>query len=288
MPDRDPFAPVVLTAADGARAEVLPYGAHVTSWRPAPATPGGDAERLYLSARAERRAGAAVRGGVPVCWPQFADQGPLPKHGLVRTRAWALVDDGQAADGAGYATFALTDDAATRALWPHAFRLALTVRVAAGWLEVALAVENPGPAPFAFTGALHTYLGVGDVAAAQVRGLEGAAYRDKTRDKAAGGATMPAAHTPLTPAGEVDRVYAGEGAPVEVDDPVLGRRTRLSQAGWSDVVVWTPGEAAGQAIGDVAPGDWRRWLCVEAASAAAAVTVPAGGRWTGGQRLDAA
>jgi glucose-6-phosphate 1-epimerase len=288
MTDRDPFAPLVLTAADGARAEVLPYGAHVTSWHPAPDAPGGAAERLYLSARAERRAGAAVRGGVPVCWPQFADLGPLPKHGLVRTRPWTVVHAGRDPDGAGVATLALADEAETRALWPHAFRCTLTVRVVGAGLDVALTVENPGEAPLSFTGALHTYLAVGDVEAVRVRGLEGAAYRDKTRDKASGGAPAPAALDALAPAGEVDRVYAGEAAPVEVEDPTLGRRVRLSQAGFGDVVVWTPGEAAAAAIADVAPGDWRRFLCVEAAAAADPVTVPAGGRWVGGQRLDAA
>jgi glucose-6-phosphate 1-epimerase len=277
MPDRDPFAPLVLTAADGARAEVLPYGAHVTSWRPAPNAPGGDAERLYLSARAERRAGAAVRGGVPVCWPQFADLGPLPKHGLVRTRPWTVVRVERDADGAGVAELAIADDDATRAVWPHAFRCTLTVRVDGAGLDVALAVENPGDAPLAFTGALHTYLAVGDVEAAHVRGLEGASYLDKTRDKAAGGAPTPAAQDALAPVGEVDRVYGGTVGPLELDDPTLGRRTRVSQAGWADVVVWTPGEAAGSAIGDAAPGDWRRFLCVEAAAAAAPVVVPPAG-----------
>lgn len=287
MSDVDPFVPLDLASADGARARVLPYGAQVVSWTPAPGAPGApgeEAERLYLSVCSAYRAGAAVRGGVPVVFPQFADQGPLPKHGFARTRPWAVGRAGTDPEGAAFAELVLGDDAETRARWPHRFRATLTVRAAAGWLAVALAVENLGDAPFAFTGALHSYLLVGDVEAARVRGLEGARYRDKTR----GGAEQPAAQAPLTPAGEVDRVYAGEGAPVEVDDPTLGRRLRLSQSGFPDVVVWTPGEVAGSALGDVAPGDWRRFLCVEAAAAAAPVTVAAGERWAGGQRLEAA
>ena len=62
---------------------------HVLSW-----TCAGK-ERLFLSAKAEVQAGegalAAIRGGIPLCWPQFAGRGPLPKHGFARTTgAWQL------------------------------------------------------------------------------------------------------------------------------------------------------------------------------------------------------
>ena len=78
---------VVVTAADGARFEAYLHGAHVTSWRAA----GDDEERLFVSAAAKFEDGLAIRGGIPVCFPQFADQGPLPMHGLVRTVPWVLL-----------------------------------------------------------------------------------------------------------------------------------------------------------------------------------------------------
>jgi glucose-6-phosphate 1-epimerase len=84
MTDVDPFVPIELASADGARVRVLPYGAQVVSWRPAPGAPGGAGERLYLSARSGYRVGAAVRGGVPVIFPQFADSGPFGRHGFAR------------------------------------------------------------------------------------------------------------------------------------------------------------------------------------------------------------
>ena len=75
-----------LIAPDGARAVVALHGAHVLSW-----TPAGAPEQLYLSPKSEFTAGQAIRGGVPVCFPQFAARGPLPKHGFARTRPWQLV-----------------------------------------------------------------------------------------------------------------------------------------------------------------------------------------------------
>ena len=89
--------PPVLTlrADDGATAEVHRHGAHVTSWRPM----GEADDRLYLSARSEFSGAAAIRGGVPVIFPQFAAEGPLPKHGFARTTTWTLRDNRHDADG---------------------------------------------------------------------------------------------------------------------------------------------------------------------------------------------
>ncbi len=285
-----PFTPLVLAAADGARAAVLPYGAHVVSWTPAPDAPGGAAERLFVSERSEYRAGAAVRGGVPVIFPQFSDivagPGPSIRHGFARTRPWRVVRSGMVggtADGAAEAVLALTDadlDAETRARWPHAFRLELTVRVAGDALALTLAVENPGDAPFAFTGALHTYLRVGDAGAARVRGLEAVGGRDT----AAGGAPLAPRGAPLGLAGEVDHLYFHVPGPVTLDDAALRRATRVAQTGFRDVVVWNPGAARAAALADLEPGGWQRYVCVEAA-AAEPVAVAPGARWGGTQTL---
>src|SRR5512135_835144 len=95
---------VVLANPDGSRAEVYVHGAHVTSWRPV-----GDEERLYLSPASEFRDGVAIRGGVPVVFPQFSNCGPLPKHGFARNVAWDLIGVSD-----GLARFQLRDSDATR------------------------------------------------------------------------------------------------------------------------------------------------------------------------------
>src|SRR4051794_10917216 len=139
-------------AADGASLVMLHQGAHIVSWVPT----DGD-ECIYVSDRSAFSPGAAVRGGVPVVFPQFATYGPLPHHGLLRTRAWDLVD-GDVDDERTRVVFRSTDSEETRGLWPHQFVVQLAVEVRGHELEIVLDVQNRGDTPMPFTAALHTYL----------------------------------------------------------------------------------------------------------------------------------
>lgn len=268
---------IALTAADGARVEIYLHGAHVTSWHAA----GDTMDRLFLSAASHFADSLSIRGGVPICFPQFADQGPLPMHGFVRTAHWTLVRAGRLDDGAARAELRFTDSAATLALWPHPFALRFTVTLRSRTLALQLDATNTGAAPFAFTAALHTYLRVADVRATAVRGLEGARYRDKVlrQDDVAETAAQLAVDRPL------DRVYRAAPANLEVVEP--GRATAIGATGFADTVVWNPDAQLGATLADLEPGGYARMLCVEAAAAHAPVAVAAGATWTGTQTLTA-
>jgi glucose-6-phosphate 1-epimerase len=269
---------VPLRAADGAAADVYLHGAHVTSWRPVP----GDDERLFLSARSEFRRGAAIRGGIPVIFPQFAAEGPLPRHGFARTATWSLDDVREDDDGAVVATLSLRDTAETRAIWDARFHATLDIRVGGHALTVALGAENTGPSPLSFTGALHTYLRVHDVARAEVVGLAGAQYRDSAERT-----TLRTEDAPvLRVTGELDRVYVGAPATLIVREP--GRALSVSTRGFPDVVLWNPGRKRAADLPDMQPGGERAMLCVEAAVVQTPVTLAPGARWDGSQTLDAA
>lgn len=108
---------LLLHTADGAHAEIYLHGAHVASWVPA-----GDEERLYVSELAEFRPGAAIRGGIPVIFPQFSGRGPLPRHGFARVTSWELAAVETTAQGITSAHFRLQASAATRQLWPGSSR----------------------------------------------------------------------------------------------------------------------------------------------------------------------
>ncbi|HEY9229774.1 MAG TPA: D-hexose-6-phosphate mutarotase [Gemmatimonadaceae bacterium] len=265
---------VTIATADGARAEIYLHGAHVTSWIPA-----RGAERLFVSSRSEFTPGVAIRGGVPVIFPQFANEGPLPKHGFARTAQWELLSlsSGEIAN----AVFRMSSSPATEAIWPHAFTAELAVSVGGRSLDLELSIVNTGATPFAFTAALHTYLRVADCRQTVVRGLEGLTYRDST----AGGVRRRDTAERVAIADEVNRIYFDVPSPLTVEEP--NRATTIDMDGFTDVVVWNPGPASAHTLSDMEPDGYLRMLCVEAAAIEPPVRLEQGGRWSGRQRLRA-
>lgn len=263
---------VALCAPDGASAVVLLHGAQVLSWQPA-----GGGERLFLSERSRFGAGASVRGGVPVVFPQFNERGPLPRHGFVRTRPWQLSRSETGADDA-LAVLHLTDDQETRALWPHSFALELTVCVRNDRLDVELAVSSTGESAFSFMAALHTYLRVAEVETTRIAGLNGCRYEDFTRG------TMHVDDADAVRVdGEIDRIYCGVPAPLVLSE--TQRRLRIEATHFPEVVLWNPWQHKAAAMADLSPGDFRRFLCVEAALIEHPVQLAAGEHWWGRQTL---
>jgi glucose-6-phosphate 1-epimerase len=261
---------VALRAPDGARATVLLHGGQLVSWVPA----GGD-EQLYLSPASLFGDGQAVRGGVPVIFPQFSARGALPRHGLVRTRAWQLQES--PAHGAhAQAVVRFSSDDQTRALWPHDFEAELTVSIVGRQVDIEFAVTNTGDAPFEFSVALHTYLRTNDVLKAQLEGLQGVKYEDNTT-----GQWQQQWGDVTQVVGEIDRLYHDVSGQLTVRE--LGRRVSIAQRGFTDVVVWNPGPEKGAGLADMPDDDWQRMLCVEAARVIEPVVLAPGQEWAGMQ-----
>ena len=263
---------IELRSAD-ATATVQPFGAHVTSW-----TVRGT-ERLFLSERAVFDGQRAIRGGIPVIFPQFAAEGPLPKHGFARTSTWERVPQ-TPREIADHVALELRSSDATRAIWPYAFDARLDVALRGDALEVALRVTNTGDAELAFTVALHTYLRVPDAYAARVIGLDGVRYRDSAR-----AGTIATQHGDLLVDGEVNRIYMD--APPTLSVVADRELFRLGSDGFRDVVVWNPSPDGAAALDDMARGEAQQMLCVEAATIAQPVTLAPRGSWRGAQTLTA-
>jgi glucose-6-phosphate 1-epimerase len=264
---------IQLEGPRGARLVVTLQGGQAVSWL----TPDGR-ERLYLSARARYDGRTPIRGGIPVCFPQFAGLGPLPKHGFLRTAPWQVTAQ-RAGDDYALVTLATSDTEATRALWPHAFRAELTLMLEADRLDLEFCVTNTGASVLTFTGGLHTYLAVTDVERVTLDGLQGYSYRDSANEDR----ILDEIPSTMTIRGEVDRVYRNVARPLRLatDDASLV----IGSQGFSDVVLWNPGARKCAAMTDMPPDGWRHMLCVEAASADTPVRLAPGKEWYGRQSL---
>lgn len=267
---------ITLTAGDGAKARIQLNGAHVTSWVPA----GSEDDRLFVSSKSLFGPGVSVRGGIPVCFPQFGKSGPLPQHGFARVSPWTVLHTEDGAERA-VAVLRLIDNDATRALWPHPFSAELAVSVGSATLDVALTVTNTGDLPFSFTAALHPYFRVNDAFACRVEGLTGAVYVDGLK----GGARGEERSDSLVIDGEIDRVYFDVAGSLRLREP--DRSLSIEQSGFPDAVVWNPGEDGVARRSDFHTGDERRMLCVEAAVVGKPVTLKPGEIWEGAQRVTA-
>lgn len=262
-----------LQTPDGAVALISLHGAQVLSW-----TPAGGEDRLYLSPQAVFDGDTAIRGGVPVCFPQFAGNGPLRAHGFARNRAWTVTNTRAGKDYA-VATLRLEADAATLAQWPHAFAAEMSVSIGGGRLDMELEVTNTGDAPFRFTAALHTYLKVREVEALRIEGLRGLEFTDCV----ASGALKKETGVGLAIDDEVDRIY--HKAPHTLLVREEHRAMGIHAENFPDVVIWNPWVDKCARLADMPADGFRRMLCVEAAAVREPVELAPGAEWWGRQSL---
>lgn len=250
------------------------FGGHVLSWV------SGGQERFFLSEKAVMDGSAPIRGGVPVCFPQFNMRGNLPKHGFARTQVWAVRESPQTqADGRTAMTLALRDNEYSHGIWPHAFDLRLHVVLGQGQLELRLEVENLGPDALEFAAALHSYFAVDDLQATRLAGLAGQRQWDSLTDTHA-----TTGEEPLRFAAEFDRVFDAATRPLELTD---GQRTmQIGQsASFTETVVWNPHAQLCAKLADMPDDGYRHMLCVEAAKLYQKHRLAPAAVWTGWQHL---
>jgi glucose-6-phosphate 1-epimerase len=260
-----------LRAPDGAEATITLYGAHLVSWKTAPGLPASAAgiqapvvqERLFLSTQSALDGSRAIRGGVPVIFPQFAERGDGMRHGFARVSTWRVLESGEQ-DGAAFAVLGLAPADLPPALagaWPHPFALSLRVTLQAHSLSMELEVRNTGTATFPFAAALHTYYLVEDVEAVRIDGVhaETLAITDK-----------------------LDQMFEGIAGNIVFDTGA--DKLGLQQSGFTDAVVWNPGAADAAALSDMDDEEYRRFVCIEPALLTPQVLEP-GGSWRGEHRV---
>jgi glucose-6-phosphate 1-epimerase len=249
--------PKVQIATSKAIGEIYLHGAQVTSWRPT-----GAQEVLFLSAHSKWEDGLAIRGGIPICFPWFRgkpDDPKAPAHGFVRTKAWQLESISGDSDNVTVSMSTGNDESTTN-WWPADFRLVHRVTFGSE-LKLELAVTNNGTTPLHFEEALHTYHKVGHINNIRVRGLDGVSYLDNTdsnREKTQHGNVVINSQT--------DSAYVNIHDSLELVDPELHRRIRITKDNSLTTVIWNPWKQGAQLLSDLGDDEWQQMVCVEASN----------------------
>ncbi|KAK4338478.1 hypothetical protein RND71_042965 [Anisodus tanguticus] len=225
----------------------------------------------------------AVRGGIPICFPQFGNRGNLEQHGYARNRMW-IVDDNPPPlhpndfNGKIYIDLLLKSTDDDLKIWPHCFEFRLRVALAFdGSLTLISRIRNINCKPFSFSIAYHTYFAVSDISEVRVEGLETLDYLDNLCNRE----RFTEQGDALTFESEVDRVYLSSSDVAAIFDHEKKRTFLIKKEGLPDVVVWNPWEKKSKAIADFGDEEYKHMLCVDGAAIEKPITLKPGEEWTG-------
>ncbi|MCF6204098.1 MAG: D-hexose-6-phosphate mutarotase, partial [Methylococcaceae bacterium] len=241
------------------------YAGQILSYKPV----GEKEDFLFTSENAFFQNGKAIKGGIPICWPWFGaaqesiENSKLPNHGFVRDHYWSVVLAEKIKNGDTKIKLEFVDTEETRKMWPYQFHLSLEIYIGES-LTLELLTKNTGNEAFIMTEALHTYFNVGDAAQVEVLGLEKTEYLDKSQDF-----IKVCQIGAIKLSKETDRIHVDVEHDLTIKDPVFNRKINIVSLGNKNVVVWNPWEKGSKEIIDLEKEDYKRFVCVEIANAAA-------------------
>uniref|UniRef100_M4BWV8 glucose-6-phosphate 1-epimerase n=1 Tax=Hyaloperonospora arabidopsidis (strain Emoy2) TaxID=559515 RepID=M4BWV8_HYAAE len=283
---------VKLKHPSGSTAEVYLFGAHVKSFR---AAIDPNLDILFMSNESFLNGIDAIRGGIPIIYPNFGSQDKFPSHGFARITNWTLVSHEDAKDkkSPSVANFTMASSNSTRAIWPVEFELKYVVKLFEDQLETALHVHNTFDKAIDFHALLHNYLWVDDARnkGVQVAGLKGVDYFDKVVKT-----NKTETRELIDFAAQTDNVY--RNAPNLISATIKGvnaidRTVTVKKAGiitggdieeedseevsgiylesgnmsrietWTDCVVWNPWEERAKTMKDFGDEEYKHMVAIE-------------------------
>lgn len=269
----DPKDLVELKNSSGSSLTVHLYGATVISWK------CQETEHIFVSSKSLFNNKKAIRGGIPLVFPQFGAWDLGPQHGFARINRWSLKEQKKEQNGDCSAVFTLTDNESTKAMWDFKFELQYTVKLQAESFVTSLKVSNTDSKSFDFTCLLHTYLKVPDVTTVKVTGLSGLTYTDKVTD----GGQHKEEREVVVVAENVDRIYENTPDVHNVLNTMNGRNIKIVKTNLPDTVVWNPWVEKAKGMADFGDNDYPEMICVEAGLVSSRKSLSPGEEYTGSQ-----
>lgn len=273
----------ILKDPRGFSAQVHLYGGQVTAWK----NERGE-DLLFMSSKAIFKPPKAIRGGIPICFPQFSNLGMTEQHGFARNRLWSI-DLNPApllptSDNKATIDLILkhSDEDKDQKIWNHSFEFRLRVTLGPeGELGMTARIRNTDTKPFTFTVAFQTYFSVSDISEVRIEGLETLDYLDNLQNRE----RFTEQGDALTFEGEVDRVYLNTPTKIAIIDHEKKTTFVLKKDGLLDAVVWNPWERKAKAMADFGDDEYKHMLCLQPAAIEKPITLKPGEEWKGRQKI---
>lgn len=251
---------------------VVPFGATIISWKI------DDQEHIFVSKKAIMDGSKAIRGGVPICFPNFGPWSLGPQHGFARnSKDWEVTSEPKVDINTGDVelTLVLKDTDETKKVWNAQFTFLYKITLRASELHLKVDVQNNGQENFDMTYCFHTYFTTSDLNAVQVTDLKGLNYTDKTIE---GWPSKEETNEVVEIKGFTDRVYAKAPNDIKVHGIANGKTLKLNKTGLADWVVWNPYETAAK-MADMHENGHLEFVCVEATQTSDRIVINPGERW---------
>ncbi|RZC00647.1 putative glucose-6-phosphate 1-epimerase, partial [Glycine soja] len=274
---------IILREVRGFSAEVYLYGAQVTSWK----NDLGE-ELLFVSSKASFKPPKSIRGGIPICFPQFSNHGSLEHHGFARNKFWTLDPNPPPfptnSTNKAFIDLILKHSEDDKKNWPHRYEFRLRIALGpAGDLMLTSRIRNTNTdgKSFTFTFAYNTYFYVTDISEVRIEGLETLDYLDNLKNKE----RFTEQGDAITFESEVDKVYLSTPTKIAIIDHERKRTFVLRKDGLPDAVVWNPWDKKAKSISDLGDNEYKHMLCVQAACVEKPITLKPGEEWKGRQEI---
>ena len=195
----------------------------------------------------------AIRGGIPVCWPRFAEENlndNLPRHGFARLSVWNL-DKVSVDEKRIEAELSLTPEEKYGINACVKMYVKITDK-----FECCLETINNGDEDFFFSEALHAYFYVGNRDMVKIKGFDECQYKDSLTGK---NCEM---HGDLVINNEFDGAFFNHLNKIEIEDEVLNRVIIVEKNNSKSTVVWNPNKD----LAEMSEGQYKNFVCVEPAN----------------------
>jgi len=266
--------PKIILEGNEQSCEIYLYGCTITSWKVR------GVEKLFVSELAVFDGVKAIRGGIPLVFPQFGQPDTImPQHGFARTSEWEIYKT-NVNERSCVLVFSLSESPATLAVWPHKFTLFYTITFDSVGMTTALDIVNTDDSSsFDCQALLHTYLRVSDINSTSVTGFHGRKYIDKMSNSD----IFLDSREIATIGEEVDRIYCGNSdsdetckafqikvlqsgavvSDVSIDAFMTNTLGNLSHRIMADCVLWNAWINKSKAISDLNDDAYNHYVCVE-------------------------